>query len=474
MRLVTRRSGLFVVLVAGLVAAGCSSSSRGPSVSSSTSSSTATTAAPGSGSTPMFGTLASPCGKGSATGATDQGVTNTAIHIAYGDDRGYQATPGLDEEMGDAVKGMIKWCNDQGGINGRPIVGDFYDAAVLQVNTVMQQACKVDFMLVGEGFAEDQAAEQTRVGCNLAQVPGFANGADPAMGPMSYQPVPNPVDLLPMSILPEMAKLFPQDISSFDFMHTSLAQATEYSITKIAAAAPTFGYHIDNCKVVLNYFGEPDYKPFAQKFQTCGAKAIWINAGEGPLQDNFIQAMNAIGDNPIYLGEANEYSPKLAAWNTSGDGNNIYVREAFQPLENASEVPAVQDYLNIVKAVGGKVDQLGEQSASAFLLWATAAKACGSTLTRQCMINDLSKVHTWTGGGLNAPADPGANTPPDCGVIMKLTGTAWSQFYPKALGQFDCDPSYVFHVPSSAWGTTLNAQRLSTKFLGPNVILPQT
>jgi hypothetical protein len=465
---------LLVVLVAGLVAAGCSSSRKSSSGSSGSSATATTAAASGSGSTAMFGTLPSPCGKGTATGATDQGVTDTSIRIAYGDDRGYQATPGLDEEMGDAVKAMIKWCDAQGGINGRQIIGDFYDAAVLQANTVMQQACRTDFMLVGEGFAEDEAAEQTRVGCNLAAVPGFANGADAANGPMSYQPVPNPVDQLPISILPEMAKLFPQDIGNFDFMHTSLASVTEYSINKVAAAAPTYGYHIDNCDVVLNYFGEPSYTPFAQKMKSCGAKMIWINAGEGALQDGFLTAMNSIGDDPIYLGEANQYSPKLAAWNTSGIGNNIYVREAFQPLENAAEVPAVQDYLTIVQGDGGKVDQLGEQSASAFLLWATEAKACGSTLTRQCMINNLSKVHTWTGGGLNAPDDPGNNTPPDCGVIMKLTGGTWSQFYPKAIGQFDCSPSYVFHVPAADWGTTLNAQRISTKFLGPNVIYPQS
>ena len=40
-------------------------------------------------STTTFGTLPSPCGKGHATGATDQGVTNTTINIAYGDDRGF-------------------------------------------------------------------------------------------------------------------------------------------------------------------------------------------------------------------------------------------------------------------------------------------------------------------------------------------------------------------------------------------------
>jgi hypothetical protein len=77
-------------------------------------------------STTKFGTLPSPCGNGHATGATDQGVTNTTINLAYGDDRGYSGIPGLDQEMGDAVKDMIAWCDAQGGINGRKIVGDFY------------------------------------------------------------------------------------------------------------------------------------------------------------------------------------------------------------------------------------------------------------------------------------------------------------------------------------------------------------
>ncbi len=157
----------------------------------------------------MFGTLASPCGPGSAKGATDQGVTDTSIRIGYGDDRGFTGSPGLDQEMGDAVTAMIKWCNSQGGINGRKIVGDDYDAAITQVTTVMQEACKTDFMLVGEGFALDEAAEGTRLGCNLAAVPGFTVGPDVANAPEMYQAVPNPVDYLPASPFFQAAKLFP-------------------------------------------------------------------------------------------------------------------------------------------------------------------------------------------------------------------------------------------------------------------------
>jgi hypothetical protein len=423
----------------------------------------------------MFGSLPSPCGPGSATGATDQGVTNTAIHIAYGDDRGFAASPGLDQEMGDAIKGMVKWCDDQGGINGRQVVGDYYDAAITQVNTVMQEACKADFMLVGEGWALDEAAEQTRLGCNLVAVPGFAVGPDFANGPEMIQAVPNPDDYLPASIYYEMAQLFPQDIGAFDFLHTTLASATETTIAKVVGAVTTAGYHILNCGVTINYNGEPDYKPFAQKFLSCGVKMIYINLGAGPVLFGMIQAMDAVGVHPIYMAEANEYSSILSSWNTSGLGNNIYIREAFQPLENAANVPAVQQYLNIVKAVGGKTNQLGEQAASSFLLWATAAKSCGSTVTRQCILNYLSTVKSWTGGGMHAAADPADNLPPQCGLIIKLTGTTFSQFYPKTAGQYDCNPKYLYKVtPPSAYGTTLGADRVATKFLGPNLIKPQS
>ena len=75
-------------------------------------------------------------------------MTNSTINIAYGDDRGFSGSPGLDQEMGDAVKAMIAWCEAQGGINGRKIVGDYYDAAVTNVGSVMSQACKTDFMLL--------------------------------------------------------------------------------------------------------------------------------------------------------------------------------------------------------------------------------------------------------------------------------------------------------------------------------------
>ena len=462
--------GLLVALAVVVVAAGCGGS-RGSSSSGTTASGggTASSATAASG---KFGTLASPCGPGSAKGATEQGVTDSSIHIGYGDDRGFSASPGLNKEMGDAMKAMVKWCNDQGGIEGRQVVGDFYDAAITQVNTVMQQACKTDFMLVGEGWALDEAAEQTRLGCHLVAVPGFSVGPDFANAPEMYQAVPNPDDYIPAAPYYEAAQLFPNAVKKTDALHTTLS-ATETSTAKAIEGMQAAGFTILNCGVKINYTGEPDYKPFAQKFQSCGIQLLFNNTSPGPVLFNFIQAMDQVGLHPVILGEANVYTAAMAQWNTAGLGNNIYVREAFQPLENANQVPAVKAYLDAVNATGGAVSQLGAQAASSFLLWATAAKSCGSNLTRQCMVNYLAKVHNWTGGGLHAPADPGGNLPPKCGVMIKLTGTTWSQYYPKAIGSYDCNEKYLFKVSPANWGTTLNSDRIATKFLGPNVIKPQ-
>ena len=73
------------------------------------------------------------------------------------------------------------------------------------------------------GWALDESAEGTRVGCNLVAVPGFAVGPDFANGPMKYEPVPGPDDYIDASIFFEAAKLWPDQVKKADFFHTTLA-----------------------------------------------------------------------------------------------------------------------------------------------------------------------------------------------------------------------------------------------------------
>jgi hypothetical protein len=368
---------------------------------------------------------------------------------------------------------MISWCNAQGGIDGRKIVGDYYDAAVTQVGSVMSQACKKDFMLVGEGFALDGTAEQTRLGCNLASVPGFTVSPVVANAYEMYQASPNPANASPVSSAYQATKLFGSKTEHAGVYNSTLSTQQASTTKAIQAYTATGWKFLPNCSAVIDYNGEANYTPFVQKLQSCGAQVIFYDGTPGATLYGAFESENQIGYDPIWVMDSAAYTAGFAQWNTDGLANNAYVRISYEPLEAAKVVPAVSQYLAIVKKYGGLTSQLGEQATSSFLLWATEAKACGSTLTRQCMINNLAKVTSWTGGGLNASGNPAKNIPPNCGILMKLDGPKWVQAYPKKLGTFDCSSKYVVPNTGSVIGTTLNAQGYATQYATSSVIKPQ-
>ena len=98
-----------------LLAAGCS---RGGSGSSSGDQGTASASQAAQTTGGDFGSLKNVCRGGSASGATDQGVTASEIKVGVFSDVGFTKNP----ELVDAAKVFTSWCNDAGGINGRKLV----------------------------------------------------------------------------------------------------------------------------------------------------------------------------------------------------------------------------------------------------------------------------------------------------------------------------------------------------------------
>ena len=95
---------------------------------------------------PLFGEAPWPCGPGDASGETEQGVTNETITIGVGDDRGFPTSPGLNKDMTDALVAAIDVCNKLGGINGRIVEPNVYDAAVFNAGQVIIEACDQVFV----------------------------------------------------------------------------------------------------------------------------------------------------------------------------------------------------------------------------------------------------------------------------------------------------------------------------------------
>jgi ABC-type branched-subunit amino acid transport system substrate-binding protein len=460
-----RRATILVVI--GLAAAACGGNHGNGSASVTPGSTgTPTTVAP---AVAKFGTLVSPCGPGSAQGATANGVTNTSITIGYGDDAGYSAAPGLDKEMSDAVKPMIKWCNDQGGINGRKVVGKYYDAKVLQVTQVMTQACndKV-FMLVGQGWVLDSGQEQTRIACKLSTIPGFSVGTAFASGPGMEQPLPNPGDEETVSSAFQIAQLFPDAVKKAAFVFAEFP-ATRETRDKAAAAYPKAGWKFLACDQKYNIAGESDWKPFASTLKACGVQAVvWVGSPD-PNLENFLNASKQVGFAPqAWATDPNQYTAAFAKWNGQygGAADNVYVRMTGVPFELAAQAPAVKQYTDLVAKSHGTIGLLGEQSASAFLLWATGVKACGSAVTAKCVLDSAAKQTDWTGGGLHIPADPGSNTASKCGMLLKLKGAEWVKVVPSGDTLFDCNDKYLVKgiTTSAVTAAKLDANRVATQF----------
>jgi ABC-type branched-subunit amino acid transport system substrate-binding protein len=418
-----------------------------------------------------FGDLESPCGGGDASGATEQGVTDESIAIGFGDDSGYANAPGLNEEMGDAMEAMISWCNSLGGINGREIVGHRYDAALDNASQVIVEACAQDFMLVGQGFAGDEDVEPERIACQLPMVPGFTLASSANNAPMSYAPLPFPVDRLSLARAELTLETYPES-ATFDFIgHDS--PFTQLGEKRTLAVFEAAGAEQAGCGVVIKSAGGDNYRALVQRYQECGATVLYDNGTPTPATFSFLDAMRVEGYEPTILTDATWYADTVKSANIDGLTEGINVTMQFQPFEHADTVPAVADYL----AVMGQDEDyatglLGMQSTSAFLLWATAAKACGAELTRQCMVNELSQVTTWTGGGLHAEANPGGNEPPRCSLLMQLKGGTFEQVAPATEGEFYCADS-ALETPESFWGVELNEDRIATTYLTDDVIVPE-
>ena len=415
-----------------------------------------------------FGDLASPCGAGSASGATDKGVTDTSIKIGYGDDAGFASAPGLNKEMSEAIRAMMSWCNQQGGINGRKVEGNYYDAKLLEVKSAMTQACtdKV-FMLVGQGWASDAAQEDVRIGCQLSSVPTYSVSTAFAHGAGMVQSLANPGDQLPLGFAYQVANLFPDAIKKTALVYANYS-ATLETKNKVVAGFPAAGYSFLACDQIYNISGESDWKPFASNLKACGAEIVYFVGSPAPNFENFLAGSKQVGFTPkAIMVDANNYDAAFAKWNgdNGGIGDNVYVRMAFVPFEEADKSPATKQYLDLIAKAGAKPSLLGAQATASFLLWATGVKACGSTVTAKCVIAEIGKLKDWTAGGLHVPTQPIKNEAPSCSLLVKLSGAKFARITPKDK-TFECDPRYAITnlKTDSVLAAKLDANRVATQF----------
>ena len=158
-----------------------------------------------------FGTLKKVCGPGTQTKSSAQGVTPNSIRIATSADPGFVGRRGLDQELFDAGEVFTKWCNDAGGINGRKIKLDEYDAALFNFDAQIKKACATDFFLVGNGNVFDNnPGQRDRLKCLLPEIPTYMVTIEGRDSDLTVQPVPNQTNQIAVGPLHYVAEAIPR------------------------------------------------------------------------------------------------------------------------------------------------------------------------------------------------------------------------------------------------------------------------
>ena len=160
--------------------------------------------------------------------------------------------------------------------------------------------------------------------------------------------------------------------------------------------------------------------------------------------------MREVGYVPeLVLLEANFYTEAMVAQGNADATDGMKVRTAYAPFEEADDFPGIRSYLDIMATYkpDGKIAQLGAQSMSAMLLFATAANAClesnGNVLERECVLSAGKQITSWDAGGLHTLTNPASHLPPPCAAILEVRDGRWTRIYPE-VGSPD-DSGSGFH-----------------------------
>ena len=442
------RRALVIVAVAALMAAGCSSRGEDASGGGSTDpGSTETTVAAASAGD--FGDLAAVCGPSEGGGETPtgdaaetQGISDDTIVVGTIADPGFTGRPGLNQEIFDAATAFVDWCNTAGGINGRQLELNLHDAKLTEYTAAANEACATDFAVVGDGAVQDNLWASTGHECGLIDLPAFAvtnakngdAGADLVERGV-VQAVPSTADRLQVGPYRQIAEDFPDAIAHTGVMFADLDTLIEQK-DKNVEGLEELGYTIVN-ETSYNVLGEANWAPLAQALANDDVRVLNF-VGEPENLAQLLQAAVEIDYQPEVVIESTNFYDQSFLDSAGEAAEGVLVQSSFVPFEEAGDNPAMQLYLDNVEAAGGKVAQLGAQATSAWLLFATAVKACDldNDLTRSCVLQHAAETTEWTGGGLHAPTDPSSNSPTPCYLLLQVQDGAFVRYHPEE--GFDC------------------------------------
>ncbi|MBB6628600.1 ABC transporter substrate-binding protein [Nocardioides sp. KIGAM211] len=383
----------------------------------------------GGGSAPTGDGANAPTGQTKAGGCdgfkNGPGITDSTITIGNSSDIS-GPVPGLFEQSQDAVKAYVAYFNQTSDICGRKLALKAYDSrtdasADQQAYT---KACDETFAMVGSMSAFDSGGAGAAEGCGLpdirtAAVTGDRDSCGTCFGAQST----NAAEF--ENAVPDYVKKnFPDAAAHAAMLYINAGAAAENGKIQ-AEAMGRRGMHFDYVQGID--VSEFNYAPYVQQMKDKGVNYVQMIASPAQFV-RLAQAMQQQGFDPdVFMLDPTAYSPDYVEnGGDAAEGTTVFVN--FTPFEEASSNKEEQLYLSWLQQVkpGAKPGFFGLFAWSAARLFVQQATALGGKLTRDAMVQSVSKVDDWTANGLHSPQHVGSKHTGDCWRFLQLKGGKWT------------------------------------------------
>ena len=387
----------------------------------------------------MIGTLASPCAAGDASGATDTGVSDDKINVAVFSDHTNDIAPGLNVDVYEAVEAFVAWCNDQGGIEGRPVETELFESKLFEANQRAAEICESDvFVALGAG-ALDNDSVNTLADCGVPYLAAFT-GSKPAIeSPAAFPAIPTPFVSHAAGEGFWFAEQFPAEIENAGILFASFASSVQIA-ARAQVAYEQAGFNFIH-EGTHNPQGETNWTPVMQPFKEAGVEVI-VSMAQTEFTAAFMLAAAEQDYFPIVLANSANFTDDLIT--IGGEAvEGVYTYTGSAPIGEAIEGSATQFYLDLLADYGDDAQPalLGINSLASTVLFAHTAAACGSELTRDCLRTGIEGLDSWDTGGLHGPTNPGAREGTACYMVLQVIDGEWARISPSE--GLDCDPTNV-------------------------------
>ncbi|WP_435748061.1 ABC transporter substrate-binding protein [Nocardioides sp. SYSU DS0663] len=362
------------------------------------------------------------------TGITDDEITIANVSDISG------PVPGIFESAQQATQAYVAYFNATGDICGRSLklltLDSRSDAGADQ--QAYARACDQAFAVVGSVSAFDSGGARTAEDCGIPDLRSYSVTGDRTACTTCFAAYAVKPNLVPNAMPQYWAKKAPQAVKAVGMFYVNVGASAE-NAKNFRAGWEANGWDVKVFKPIDT--AEFNYAPYVQEMKDAGVKLVNYT---GPYQFTIRlqQAMKQQGFEPeVFLQDATIYDERyVAEAGDLADGSFAYIQTALYDDFSIPEMKLYRSWLQQIDP-GATPTTYGVYAWSAARLFVEHAVALGGGLDRQSLVSRLQGTRDWTGNGIHAPQQVGAERTANCAAIIQLDSGAWRKVSP---GKYLC------------------------------------